>query len=722
MAFKIKDGVRIGTKDVLNNSGQLLAPVINGNVTSHDGNDITVLDPVVTRETAVQDGVRLLGRAGGTTSLSVTLTPAALTANRTITLPDATGTLALSSQIVNTTYAISTEPGDTIYDEKIRLTGSDATTDDIKLAVGAVDAVYGLTIEETGDTITFKHADTSSATTLTADGRTYVTGLSFDAYGHVTGYTTGTETVVDTNTTSLPIENSAGTVQFTSTDTTGLQFAASGSVSVAFDATNYRVTISGTDTNTDTLQSVANDTTVADRYIHFVANATGAQTALSNNGLLYNPGDNVLKLSGDLQVNGGDLTTSATTFNLINTTATTVNFAGAGTAVNIGASTGTTNVKNNLTVTGNLIVNGTTTTVNSTVTTLDDPVITLGGDTAPISDDNKDRGVEFRWHNGTAAKLGFFGFDDSTGKFTFIPDATNTTEVFSGTKGELDANVDWANILNKPTIPTDTNTTYSISAETTTGGAFVRLTGSDASTDDVKLAQGTNVTITRTDANTITISAAATAPNNGTLTLTATEDAATGDSVIVGTGTGFSADTASNATYNVKVGPALSALANTMTGAGSGFLKKTAQDTYTVDTNTYLTAEADTLQSVTTRGNKTNTAIILQEATTDVSARQAFVETVATTTATPIDLWATATYRSAKYLVQITQDTSYQVSEILIIFSGTTTYMTEYAVLETNGPLATFTSDVNTGNARLIVTMAAANSATIKIDRVAMYI
>ena len=39
--------------------------------------------------------------------------------------------------------------------------------------------------------------------------------------------------------------------------------------------------------------------------------------------------------------------------------------------------------ESNLTVTGNLTVNGTTTTVNSTVTTIDDPIITVGGDTAP---------------------------------------------------------------------------------------------------------------------------------------------------------------------------------------------------------------------------------------------------------------------------------------------------------------------------------------------------
>ena len=92
----------------------------------------------------------------------------------------------------------------------------------------------------------------------------------------------------------------------------------------------------------------------------------------------------------------------------------------------------------NMVVTGTLTVNGTTTTVNSTTMTVDDPILTLGGDSAPGSDDNKDRGVEFRYHDGSSARVGFFGFDDSTGKFTFLTAATNSSEVFSGTKGAID--------------------------------------------------------------------------------------------------------------------------------------------------------------------------------------------------------------------------------------------------------------------------------------------
>lgn len=115
------------------------------------------------------------------------------------------------------------------------------------------------------------------------------------------------------------------------------------------------------------------------------------------------------------------------------------------------ASNGDVTISQDLSITGNLTVDGTTTTVNSTTVTVDDPIFTLGGDTAPASDDNKDRGIEFRYHNGSTAKVGFFGFDDSAGKFTFIPDATNSSEVFSGTAGtivaELEGNADTATAL-----------------------------------------------------------------------------------------------------------------------------------------------------------------------------------------------------------------------------------------------------------------------------------
>jgi hypothetical protein len=71
----------------------------------------------------------------------------------------------------------------------------------ITTAVTSVATGSGLTGGTITGTGTISHADTSTAATLTASSRTYVTGLTFDDFGHVTGYTTGTETVTDTNTT-----------------------------------------------------------------------------------------------------------------------------------------------------------------------------------------------------------------------------------------------------------------------------------------------------------------------------------------------------------------------------------------------------------------------------------------------------------------------------------------------------------------------------------------
>jgi len=108
--------------------------------------------------------------------------------------------------------------------------------------------------------------------------------------------------------------------------------------------------------------------------------------------------------------------------------------ANPGVAVTIGNSTSEVTIGDNLTVTGDLTVSGTTTTVNSTTVTIDDPIFTLGGDSAPASDDNKDRGIEFRYHDGSSALRGFFGWDDSATEFTGYTAATNTAEVFSGTR------------------------------------------------------------------------------------------------------------------------------------------------------------------------------------------------------------------------------------------------------------------------------------------------
>ena len=88
------------------------------------------------------------------------------------------------------------------------------------------------------------------------------------------------------------------------------------------------------------------------------------------------------------------LTTPSTSFDLINTTATTVNFAKAATTLSIGAATGTTTVNNALTVAGDLTVSGTTTTVNTETINLADNVITLNSNEAGTPSQNAGIEVE----------------------------------------------------------------------------------------------------------------------------------------------------------------------------------------------------------------------------------------------------------------------------------------------------------------------------------------
>ena len=177
-------------------------------------------------------------------------------------------------------------------------------------------------------------------------------------------------------------------------------------------------------------------------------NASGV-TAIGS-GVIVNADINAsaaIDVSKTALVAGTGITLSTNTLNVdaAQTQITSVGALNAGSitsgfgSIDVGSSTITTT--GTVTV-GNLVVNGTSTTVNSTTVTVDDPIFTLGGDSAPGSDDNKDRGIEFRWHNGSAAKVGFFGYDDSAGKMTFIPDATNNSEVFSGTAGTIVANLE----------------------------------------------------------------------------------------------------------------------------------------------------------------------------------------------------------------------------------------------------------------------------------------
>ena len=263
-------------------------------------------------------------------------------------------------------------------------------------------------------------------------------------------------------------------------------------------------------------------------------------------------------VAGKLAINGTAITSTAAELNILDgvtTSAAELNFvdgvtSGIQAQLNDKAPlasptfTGTVNAAA-LTLSGDLIVSGTTTTVNSTTVTLDDPIITLGGDTAPGSDDNKDRGVEFRWHDGTGAKTGFFGFDDSSGYFGFIANATGTGEVFTGTLGDFQATNFRGDLIGNADTATTVTTNADLTGDiTSSGNATVIASGvivngdinASAGIVDTKLAtistagKVSNSATTATSANTASAIVARDASNNfsaGTITATLTGNADT---------------------------------------------------------------------------------------------------------------------------------------------------------------------------------------------------
>ena len=122
---------------------------------------------------------------------------------------------------------------------------------------------------------------------------------------------------------------------------------------------------------------------------------------------------NDLTVTTDLDVGSANFTVAGATGNTVIEGNLNVN----GSAIALGNG-----LTDNVVISGNLTVQGTTTTVESTTVTLDDPVLALADNTTAVASDGLDRGVRFKWGNGSAVKTGFFGFDIQTQRFVFTKD------------------------------------------------------------------------------------------------------------------------------------------------------------------------------------------------------------------------------------------------------------------------------------------------------------
>ena len=250
----------------------------------------------------------------------------------------------------------------------------------------------------------------------------------------------------------------------------GLTYILAESSPASSDDTLHFFVATGASTNKEAM-TLDEDTLAILNTTTATSNTTGALTVAGGASItenLYIGGNTVL--TGDLEVKGGDITTDQTTFNLLNTTATTVNAFGAGTAISIGAATGKTTINNptdvtgsfrvgatnftvdaangnietagNAVIGGDLTVNGTTTSVNTNTLDVEDALIRLAtGNTA----DSVDIGIVGRYSDGTNDQFAGI-FRDATGGEWHLFDEYVDTDLTDNVIDMSDATFSLANL------------------------------------------------------------------------------------------------------------------------------------------------------------------------------------------------------------------------------------------------------------------------------------
>jgi hypothetical protein len=293
---------------------------------------------------------------------------------------------------------------------------------------------------------------------LTVSGITTLTGL-LDANGGASidniqiGVTGDNE--IDTSTGGLTLDSASGqTIIDDNLSVTGIAtitgaFVANGNVTLG-DTSGDTITINGTTTFNQPLVGTIGtatrattvditDTDAQSGGIVFGSVGTGS-TLYNDTDLTYNSNTNVLSVpvvSATTEVRTGS-----------------VKAADGATAITITNSTGAVATNNNLTVGGDLFVNGSTTQVNTTTLNVKDALIDLGLiDTGggvlgvPTSDLNKDIGLLLNYFSTTAKKAAMF-WDDSSSRIVFADDATEgagTLTVTNGNYASIEIESLWVN-------------------------------------------------------------------------------------------------------------------------------------------------------------------------------------------------------------------------------------------------------------------------------------
>jgi trimeric autotransporter adhesin len=342
-------------------------------------------------------------------------------------------------------------------------------------------------------------------------------------------------------------------------------------------------------------------------------------------------------------------------------------------------------ISNNLTVTGDLTVNGNVTTLNTETLAIEDNIIVLNSNVTGTPALNA--GIEIE--RGDSDNV-LIRWNESADKWQLTNDGTTYVNIAS--------NTDIANVATSFTVAGDSGSSQSITS----------------GTDTLTIAGGTGLTSVASATDTITLNLDNTAVTGGSY----------GSSSSVGT---FTVDAqgrltaASNSSISItasQVSDFTEAAQDAVEGAitaGTGVTKAYDDNANTISLS--IGQDVATSAAV-TFGSIATGAITLDSGTGELNTS---TQAITLNTTTTVDSFDKTVYRTAKYLVQVSQGSKYTTSEVLLAHDGTTSYLSEYAVIELGGtviPLTVSTS-ISAGNVllRVTITDAATTSATVKVAR-----
>ncbi len=332
-----------------------------------------------------------------------------------------------------------------------------------------------------------------------------------------------------------------------------------------------------------------------------------------------------------------------------------------------------------MTVSGNLLITGNTTTLNVSSIKVTDTIIQLGTDNQT---DLLDIGFIGHYANTPNNHTGLIRkFTD--GKYylfdSYTPgvEPTNIIDIANTRVATLSANLVTNVITLRGLDPLNYSNTIYTNAQANTGAGLL----SYQTTSQANVGAGL-ITVTSAYQANVGVEVAARQANVGAGLIS------------------------TKAAYEANVGVAI---ATGQANVGAGLI--TVTSAYQANVGAGLITKVAKSGDVMTGALSTSGALIGASLTSNTIATintNAIYESTAVTTAAAtqftLDSFSTTAYRSAKYLVQISSGSSYELLEMTLIHDGTTVYLSQYGNIKTGATLGVFDATISTGTLSLLAT------------------